>query len=70
MYEYLVIDNSGNKYLNKFCFLVFSLSSPYAMNFPHVFFESTVDIFYVCEKYTIFKFGFFFVKAILSQISF
>lgn len=32
------------------------------MNFPHVFFESTVDIFYVCEKYTIFKFGFFFVK--------
>ena len=47
MYEYLVIDNSGNKYLNKFCFLVFSLSAPYAMNFPHVFFESTVDIFYV-----------------------
>lgn len=38
------------------------------MNFAHVFFESTLDIFYVCEKYTIFKFGFFLVKLYYHNI--
>ena len=68
MYEYLVIDNSGNKYLNKVLFSCIFFVCLMLWTFPMYSLKVQWIFFYVCEKYTILSLVSFLLIYIITNI--